>query len=159
VLNIVPGGPEAGEYLVRHPAVGKISFTGGPATAHRIQAACAESLTPLVLELGGKSANIVFADADLDSAVAAAARGVSSMSGQVCVAPTRLLVERSVYAQVVERVAGTLTQVKIGDPFDPDSEMGPVISAAALDRILSMVDKARESVLLRASMAAGSLLP
>lgn len=145
VLNIVPGGPEAGECLVRHPRVDKISFTGGPATAARIQAACAQSLTPLVLELGGKSANIVFADADLDSAVAAAARGVSSMSGQVCVAPTRLLVERSVYAQVVERVAGTLTQVKIGDPFDPGSEMGPVISAAAADRILSMVASARES--------------
>jgi aldehyde dehydrogenase (NAD+) len=143
VLNVVPGGPEAGDRLVRHPEVDKISFTGSPPTAARIQAACAESLTPLVLELGGKSANIVLEDADLDVASAAAAFGVAAMSGQICVAPTRLIVQSRVHDELVERVASLFGGIKIGDPLDPTSYMGPLINATAKDRVMGVIDRAR----------------
>jgi aldehyde dehydrogenase (NAD+) len=143
VLNVVPGGPEAGDHLVRHPGVDKISFTGSPATGARIQAACAQNLTPLVLELGGKSANIVLADAELDAACASAASGLARLSGQVCVAPTRLIVESSVYEEVLERVANELSKLPVGDPWDPGSFMGPLISAQARLRGMGMVEQAR----------------
>jgi aldehyde dehydrogenase (NAD+) len=142
-MNVVPGGPEAGNALVSHPEIDKISFTGGPETARRIQAACAESLTPLILELGGKSANIVFEDADLDRAATAAATTLIRLSGQVCHAPTRLLVQDSVYDRVVERVAEVLDSVAVGLPSDPSSAMGPVISGPACERIMSVIDDAR----------------
>ena len=145
VLSILAGGPEAGDALVRHPGVDKISFTGGPNTARRIQAACAESLTPLVLELGGKSANIVLDDADIDAASARAANAVIRLSGQVCFAPTRLIVEESVCDDVTERVVQLLSEVHPGDPLDPATVMGPVISEGACDRILGIVDRARDS--------------
>jgi aldehyde dehydrogenase (NAD+) len=95
VLNVAAGGPEAGEALISHPEVDKISFTGGPETAARIQAAAAPSLTPLLLELGGKSASLVFEDADPETIARMAVRAVAFMNGQLCVAPTRLLVQRS----------------------------------------------------------------
>lgn len=143
VVGILPGGAAAGDALVRHPGVDKISFTGGPATARRIQAACAESLTPLVLELGGKSANIVLDDADLDEAAARSANAVIRLSGQVCLAPTRLIVHESRVDEVLERVLDRLRGVRPGDPLDPTTVMGPVVSSGACERILAMVDRAR----------------
>src|SRR5262249_48888402 len=116
--------------------VDKISFTGGPETGQRIQAACAQSLTPLVLELGGKSANIVFEDADLERAVKSAAAAITRMAGQVCHAPTRLLIQDSVYDDFVDRVADVFHSVEVGLPDDPLSEMGPVIGAPACERII-----------------------
>jgi aldehyde dehydrogenase (NAD+) len=161
VVNVVPGGADAGDALVRHPGVDKISFTGGPATAQRIQAACAETLTPLLLELGGKSANLVFADADLDVAAQKSAAGIAGMSGQACVAPTRLLVQDGVYDEVVERVLGHLSKLRLGDPRSPDTTMGPVISGAAADRIVGSVDRARREhsgeLLLGGERAGGDL--
>lgn len=145
VVNLVPGGPDAGDKLVRDPRVDKISFTGGPETARKIQAACAESLTPLVLELGGKSANIVFEDADLRRAATVAAGGVVRLSGQVCVAPTRLLVQSSVYEAVVEQVSTILNNTHVGDPFDSATQMGPVISAGARDRIMKVIQRTKLS--------------
>ena len=105
VVNLVLGGPEAGDALVRHPLVQKISFTGGPSTARRILATCAGFLKPAVLELGGKSANIVFPDADLDMAVAANAFSVlGTLAGQGCAIASRMLVHNDIYDAVVERV-------------------------------------------------------
>jgi len=143
VVNILSGGGDTGYQLAKHPGVDKISFTGGPETAKEIQRACADSLTPLVLELGGKSANIVFADADLDRATADAALGICGLQGQVCNAPTRLLVQRSVHAEMVDRVVAALDAVDVGDPFAESSAMGPVISQRAVDRILGMIDAGR----------------
>jgi acyl-CoA reductase-like NAD-dependent aldehyde dehydrogenase len=151
VLNVIPGGPEAGTALVSHPDVDKISFTGGPGTARAIQKACADSLTPLILELGGKSANIVFEDADIEHAAAVAVRGLTRLSGQVCHAPTRLLIQDSVYAAVTGRVAELLDAVQVGLPTDAASAMGPVISGPACDRIMSVIEGARRD-------AAGRLL-
>lgn len=143
VLNVISGGREAGTTLVRHPDIDKISFTGGPETARAIQADCAQSLTPLVLELGGKSANLVFADADVERAAALAAGGITMMAGQVCIAPSRLLVERSICDEVSDRVVESLARTSLGDPFDPSVDMGPVISERACERIVSVIDRAR----------------
>ncbi len=145
VVNVVPGGADAGDHLVRHPGVAKISFTGGIATARRIMAAAAERLTPVILELGGKSANVVFADADLDRAVQiGVTTGLMSLSGQGCVLPTRMLVEDGVYDEVQRRVEAFVAAIRVGDPFDPATTMGPVIDAAACERILGTIDRARQ---------------
>jgi aldehyde dehydrogenase (NAD+) len=145
VLNIVVGGPEAGDALVRHPEVDKIVFTGSPATGRRIQAAAADTLKPLVLELGGKSANVVFEDADLDAAVTSAAMGVCMMNGQTCVAPTRLLVQRTIYDEVVSGVREAMGNVALGDPALETTQMGPVITAQARARIQKMIAEAQQN--------------
>jgi aldehyde dehydrogenase (NAD+) len=144
LLSVVPGDAEAGDALVRHPEVGKVSFTGGEAVARQVIAASAETLKPLALELGGKSANIIFADADLDTAVPmAVAMGCVQLSGQGCVLPTRLLVHDDVYDEVVARAAEVAGAFKIGVATDPATRMGPVISEAACARILGVIDKAK----------------
>ncbi len=144
VLNVVPGGATTGDTLVRHRGVDKISFTGGVATARRVMAAAAEALTPLTFELGGKSANIVFPDADLDLACSVAAvLGAVALSGQGCALPTRLYVHDDVYGEVVERVVATVESVTIGDPLDPATLMGPVVTAAACARVLDVIARAR----------------
>jgi aldehyde dehydrogenase (NAD+) len=142
VVTLVPGGPEAGDRLVRHPGVDKITFTGGVPTARRIQVAAAESLTPLVLELGGKSANIVFEDADLTQVGRLAAR-FTSLAGQGCSLPTRLMIHDSVYDHVTADLLDHVGKVTVGDPFDPATTMGPVINAAACERILGVIEQAR----------------
>jgi acyl-CoA reductase-like NAD-dependent aldehyde dehydrogenase len=142
VVNVLAGAGETGAALVGHPQVDKISFTGGRATARKIAAACAETLKPALLELGGKSANLVFADADLDEAVRTTLV-FTARSGQGCTVPSRLLVQSSIYDEFVETAAAAAQAVKVGDPFAPDTEMGPVISGAACDRILGMVERAR----------------
>jgi aldehyde dehydrogenase (NAD+) len=144
VINILPGAPEAGEALVSHPLVKKVTFTGGPATGRRILRACADSMKPAVMELGGKSANIIFDDADLDDAcergtIAACGR----MSGQGCAFPSRMLVQRTVYEEVVGRVADVARSLVIGDPFTPGVIGGPVINEASLNRILGMIERAQ----------------
>ena len=152
VLNVVPGGGATGDALVRHRGVDKITFTGGIVTARRVMAAAAESLTPLTFELGGKSANIVFPDANLDLACSVAGiLGAVALSGQGCALPTRLYVHDDVYAEVVDRVVATVESVTIGDPLDPATLMGPVVTQAACDRVLGVIDRAR-------SNGAGTLL-
>jgi aldehyde dehydrogenase (NAD+) len=143
VVNVISGGPEAGDALVRHPGISKISFTGGPETAKKIQASAAESLTPLLLELGGKSANIVFADADIERATTVAAAGIAALNGQTCIAPTRLLIESSRYEEVIDSVVTKLGATKLGDPFDQTTMMGPIISDTAVQRILGVVERAK----------------
>jgi aldehyde dehydrogenase (NAD+) len=123
--------------------VDKISFTGGGATARRVLEAAARNLTPVLLELGGKSANIVFPDADLDAAAAmACTTGIVNGAGQACSLPTRLLVHEAVYRDVVDRVVSIASSIKLGLPFDEGTQMGPVISAAACGRILGVIERA-----------------
>ncbi len=144
VLNVVPGGPAAGAALVSDPRIGKISFTGGGATARRIMAAAAETLTPVVLELGGKSADLVFPDADIDLAAATAVQAsLANIAGQGCVLPTRLLVHDTIYDEVAEKVATMASALRVGRPFDEGVQMGPVIDAANCERILNVIGNAR----------------
>jgi aldehyde dehydrogenase (NAD+) len=144
VLNVVPGGAEAGAALVSDARIDKISFTGGGATARRIMEAASRNLTPVVLELGGKSANVVFADADLDLAATTAVHaGIVPTSGQGCVLPTRLLVHDEVYDQVVEGVVAITDGLRVGRPFDDGVQMGPVIDATNCERVLGVIERAR----------------
>lgn len=143
VFNVVPGGADAGAALVKHPLVKKVTFTGGPETARKISAACAQTFKPLLLELGGKSANLVFSDADLDAAAGHAAFMVFGiMSGQACALPTRLLVEDSIHDEFVAKVGAIAASFKVGNPQDADTVCGPVINQAAIDRIEAMVSRA-----------------
>jgi len=144
VVNILPGDPGAGAALVEHPLVQKVTFTGGPATARKILHACAEQMKPVVLELGGKSANLIFEDADLTAACTLGAfMSVGTLSGQGCALPTRMLVARPIYDQVVATVAEIAKNIPIGDPFLPTTVSGPVVNQAALDRILGMIEQAK----------------
>jgi len=144
VLNVVVGGATTGSALVGHPDVDKISFTGGSATARTLMESAARNLTPLALELGGKSPNIVFPDADLDTAAAMAAHfGTALLAGQGCALPTRLYVHDDVYDQVVGKVVTMLASIPVGDPLDPANFVGPVVTEAAMERILGVIDRAK----------------
>jgi acyl-CoA reductase-like NAD-dependent aldehyde dehydrogenase len=142
VVNVVTGGADVGEAMVAHPGIDKIQFVGSGATAKKVLRAAAETLKPCGLELGGKSAVIVFADADLKDAARRGLSGAVSANGQGCVNGTRLLVERSIYDQYLQMLQAMAGHIKIGDPLDASTIMGPVISEAALQRILGMVDSA-----------------
>ncbi|MET0375587.1 MAG: aldehyde dehydrogenase family protein [Rhizorhabdus sp.] len=142
VLSILPGKPEAGEALVRHPKVEKISFTGGPIAARKILVACAEQMKPAVLELGGKSAGLLFPDTDIDAACERAVREtIGIMAGQGCALPTRLLVHESIHDEVLDKLVNIVRDYKVGDPFEPDVKVGPLINAAACDRVQGMLDR------------------
>jgi acyl-CoA reductase-like NAD-dependent aldehyde dehydrogenase len=144
VLNVVPGGANTGDALVRHPGIDKISFTGGVATARHVISAAAEHVTPLTLELGGKSANIVFPDADLDLAAGVAGMlGAVALSGQGCALPTRLYVHADVYDEMLERVVAIARGARIGDPLDRSVLMGPLVTEAACERVLGVVEQAK----------------
>lgn len=143
VINVVTGDGVVGDLLVRDPGVDKVSFTGGGGTGRRIAAAAAERLIPVSLELGGKSPNIIFADADVERAIVGAVAGIFGAAGQTCVAGSRLLVERSIYDHVVESVAGRAAAIRLGDPLDAATEMGPLANQPQFDRILGVVDDAR----------------
>ena len=143
VLNVVVGGATAGAALAGHAGVDKISFTGGSATARGLMAAAATNLTPLALELGGKSPLIVFPDADLDLAALVAARvGTALLSGQGCALPTRVYVHEDVYRRMAEKVVATVESLAVGDPLDPETAVGPVVSEPALERILGVIEQA-----------------
>jgi len=144
VVNVVPAGPAGGDALVRHPGIDKVHFTGSGETARKILASALENLTPVGLELGGKSANIVFHDSDLDAAATQSMSAVVQLSGQGCINGTRVLVEESVHAELVERCVAISRSVKVGDPVDPSTEMGPVISEGALARIQGVIDDAKK---------------
>ncbi|MFJ6415595.1 aldehyde dehydrogenase family protein [Paeniglutamicibacter sp. NPDC091659] len=145
VFNVVTGGASAGAALVEHPLVKKVSFTGGPDTARKIAASCARTFKPVLLELGGKSANLVFADADLDAAAMHATfMAFGIMSGQACALPTRLLVQDSVHDEFVAKVGAIAASFKVGNPLEADTICGPVINQEAIERIEAMVARARE---------------
>jgi betaine-aldehyde dehydrogenase len=141
VLEVVVGtGPEAGWRLVEHPDVAKIGFTGSTAVGRRIMAGCAEQVKRVTLELGGKSANIVFADADLDAAAAAAPYAVFDNTGQDCCARSRVLVERPVFERFVSRLVDAAAGVVVGDPLAESTEVGPLVSAAHRSKVEGFVD-------------------
>ena len=144
VLSILPGTAECGDAIVRHKKVRKISFTGGPITARKILAACAEEIKPSVMELGGKSASLVFPDCDIQAAAERAVFWtVGCLSGQGCALPTRQLVHADVYDDFVARLKGIIGQFKVGDPMDPTVMVGPVINKAAVERISGMFERAK----------------
>jgi acyl-CoA reductase-like NAD-dependent aldehyde dehydrogenase len=133
LLNVVLGDGHVGAALVEHRDVGGVSFTGSVATGRAIaRAAAGKTIT---MEMGGKSANIVFADADLETAVDAAVWGVFANTGQVCCAGTRLIVERSIADDFVARVAERSARLRVGNPLDPHTQLGPVASKAQYDRV------------------------
>jgi acyl-CoA reductase-like NAD-dependent aldehyde dehydrogenase len=139
VVNLVTGAADVGAAIVSHPGVDKIQFIGSGATARKVLASAAQTLKPCGLELGGKSAVIVFDDADLPGAAKRGLAGAVSANGQGCVNGTRLLVQRGVYERYLEMLTAMAGHVPVGDPMDPATAMGPVISQAAMERIVGMV--------------------
>ena len=144
VINVVTGGIDVGNALTSHPGIGKISFTGGAGTARYIAANASKNLVPLMLELGGKSPNIIFGDADLEKAAAAAAKGVFNSAGQTCIAGSRILVQRSVHDKVVDLLLQQASGYRMGDPLAPETNLGPVAHKAHHDRVLEMIGEAIE---------------
>ncbi|MCC7081032.1 MAG: aldehyde dehydrogenase [Burkholderiales bacterium] len=145
VFNVVTGiGAEIGELLVRHPAVQRIAFTGGDEAGRRIYAMAAEGLKRVSLELGGKSPNIVFDDADFDQAVHGALSGVFSASGQTCVAGSRLLLQESIHDAFVERIASLTNAAVVGDPADPKTQIGPITTRPQFDKVMRYIEIARQ---------------
>jgi acyl-CoA reductase-like NAD-dependent aldehyde dehydrogenase len=140
VVNIVPGsGPVAGAHLAGHPGVQKISFTGSAAVGRSIVEASAGNLKRIQLELGGKGANIVFDDADLDAAIAGSAFAIFHNQGQACIAGSRLMLHKSVAEEFVDRFVQLARSIRIGDPLDPATEMGPLTSPEHRDRVMGYV--------------------
>lgn len=144
VVNVVTGGGGVGDALTRHPDIARISFTGGGFTAKRIAANAAERLIPVTMELGGKSPNIIFEDADVDRAVVGAVAGIFAAAGQTCVAGSRLLVQRSIYDRVVREVGERAEAITLGDPRDEATEMGPVANQPQFDRIAELIARTRD---------------
>lgn len=140
VINVVTGlGSEAGAALAAHPDVDRIAFTGSTVTGREVIKASAVNMKRLALELGGKSPDIIFADADLDAAIPGAAMGVFNNSGQTCYAGTRVFVERKVHEEVTERLSAFSRTLKVGDPMDPSVALGPIVSKRQLERVLDYV--------------------
>ena len=144
VVNTVTGFPaEVGVPLVSHPLVAKIAFTGGEAGGVAVYRAAAAGLKTVTLELGGKSANIIFADANIESAVNGAISGIFAATGQTCIAGSRLLVERKMHDQVVDSLVKFARTARIGDPSDPTTQVGPITTQAQREKILGYMDIAR----------------
>jgi aldehyde dehydrogenase (NAD+) len=141
VINVVPGyGPTAGAAIVKHPGVDKIAFTGEGTTAKIIQREAVNTMKRVTFELGGKSPNVIFADADLDSAVDGAHFALYFNQGQCCCAGSRLFVEQKVYDEVVDRLASKNKETTVGDPFDPNTKQGPQVDQAQFDKIMQYVE-------------------
>ncbi|SAK66411.1 betaine-aldehyde dehydrogenase [Caballeronia temeraria] len=145
VVNVLPGlGHVAGQYIAEHPEIGKVAFTGSTAVGRKIVQASSGNLKKVQLELGGKGANVVFADANLDAVVQGSAFGIFHNQGQACIAASRLIVHESIADDLLERFTSLARSIRIGDPLDPSTEMGPLTSQMHRDRVLSYVDIARE---------------
>ncbi|HUB76074.1 MAG TPA: aldehyde dehydrogenase family protein [Solirubrobacteraceae bacterium] len=144
VVNIVPGyGEAAGAPLVAHPGVDKVSFTGSPEVGREIAVQCARDFRGCALELGGKSPQIILADADLDAAIKGTATGVFANAGEICAAGTRILVHRSLYDDVVSGLAEAAAKVRLGNPFDAETTMGALINRAQLERVTGYVEQGK----------------
>jgi betaine-aldehyde dehydrogenase len=145
VVNVLPGpGGEIGEYMAAHPEIDKIAFTGETATGTKILKAAADTIKKVSLELGGKSPNIVFADADLEKAAAAAVPAAFGNSGQVCTARTRLFVGKKAYDDVMQILVDQTESFKVGDPFESGTLMGPMISNSQWERVTNYVEIGRD---------------
>lgn len=144
VIGVLTGfGHTTGAAAIRHPAVRKVAFIGSPNTGRRIATLCAEGIKPCLLELGGKSANIVFEDAEIEKAVGGAASAIFSGAGQSCVAGSRLLVEHRIYDEVAQRLAALADKIVVGSPLAADTQVGPVQNARQYERIEAMVAQAQ----------------
>jgi aldehyde dehydrogenase (NAD+) len=155
VINVVTGRSEVGAALTSHPNIDKIVFTGGDVTARHVAHAAANNLTPATLELGGKSPQIVFDDADIPAAVNGLLAGIFAASGQTCVAGSRAYLHIDIADEVIARIVARAEKLVLGDPSDVATEMGPCASDAQRDRILSMIDAARTN---GATIAAGGIV-
>ncbi|RIK93013.1 MAG: aldehyde dehydrogenase, partial [Proteobacteria bacterium] len=143
VVSIVAAGREVGEHLVTHPGVDKVAFTGSTAAGRRIAALCGERLRRVTLELGGKSAAIVLDDADLDAVIPQIVGAGTMNNGQACVAQTRILLPRARYREGVDALAAAVAKLRVGDPAEMTTEIGPLVAARQRDRVLGYVDKGR----------------
>lgn len=144
VVNIVTGfGAEIGEALVAHKRVAKVAFTGGDATGAHVYATAAREIKPVTLELGGKSANIVFADADFDNAVKGVVSGIFAATGQTCVAGSRALIQRSIYDEFIERFVAFARTAKMGDPSSPETQVGPITTRQQYEKVLGYIEIAK----------------
>jgi len=145
VVNIVPGfGNVAGQYIAEHPEVGKVAFTGSTAIGRKIVQASSGNLKKVQLELGGKGANIVFGDANINAAVGGSAFAIFHNQGQACIAGSRLILHESIADEFLEKFIKLAGSIRIGNPLDPATEMGPLTSALHRDRVLSYVQVARD---------------
>ncbi len=143
-FSVLPGrGAVTGQLLVEHPGIDKISFTGSPETGYRVAVAAAKGFRRTTLELGGKSPQIVFADADVDAAADGVAVGIFANQGQVCAAGSRILVARAIYEDVVERLLTRARSVKVGDPFEEGTTMGALVNARQRDRVSRYIEAGR----------------
>ena len=155
-LNVVPGdGPTTGAYLVGHPGVDKVAFTGSTRTGGEIMRLASDPVKRVTLELGGKSPNLVFADADLASAIPSSAWSIFYAAGQSCEARSRMLVEKPLYDAAVAQMAELAGGIKVGDPLDPETQMGSLISAPHRDRVHGFVERAGAG----AELVAGGAVP
>ncbi len=144
VINIVPAGREVGEHLVTHPGVDKIAFTGSTAAGRRIASLCGEQLKRVSLELGGKSAAIICDDADLDATIEGLKMASLMNNGQACIAQTRILASRSRYAEVVDALGAMVGGMKVGDPLDFETEIGPLVADRQRDRVEGYIKIGRD---------------
>ena len=145
VLNIVHGtGPNVGAPITAHPKIGTISFTGGTVTGRKVAETCAPMFKKLSLELGGKNPNIIFADADLDAAIAGSVRSSFANQGQICLCGSRVFVERAAYQDFVERFVEKASQLQVGDPLETTTDQGAIVSKTQLDKVKFYVELAQE---------------
>jgi acyl-CoA reductase-like NAD-dependent aldehyde dehydrogenase len=156
-INVVPGdGPTTGAYLVRHPGIDKIAFTGSTKTGGEIMRLASDPVKRVTLELGGKSPNLVFADADLATALPSSAWAIFYAAGQSCEARSRLLVEKPLYDEVVSQMSGFAGAIKTGDPLDPETQMGSLISTSHRERVHGFVERGAAA---GAEVVAGGSIP
>jgi acyl-CoA reductase-like NAD-dependent aldehyde dehydrogenase len=148
VVNIVTGGPEVGKAIVRHPGIDKIAFTGSTSVGKEIMRGTGDTLKRITLELGGKSPNIVFADADLDSAVKGAITGIFYGKGECCNAGSRLFVERKVQDEFVEKLVARANKLKPADPLDPKTRLGAIASQEQMERVLDYIEVGKKEARL-----------
>jgi acyl-CoA reductase-like NAD-dependent aldehyde dehydrogenase len=145
VVNVVPGdGPSTGSHLVSHPGVDKVAFTGSTRTGGEIMRLCSEPIKRLTLELGGKSPNLIFADANLDDAIPSSVYSIFYSAGQSCEARSRVLVEKPLYDDFVDRFTNAAQRLKVGDPLQPETQMGSLISQTHRDKVHGFVEAGRE---------------
>lgn len=145
VVNIVTGlGSSAGAAIAAHPGIDKVAFTGSTAVGKQIMRSAADNMKKVTLELGGKSPNIIFPDADIEQALEFAVRSFCGNSGQVCSASTRVLVHQDLHDEIAERVAAMAATYKVGSPFAPDTKLGPLVSAIQRDRVMGYIDAGKQ---------------
>jgi len=145
VLNIIHGlGPKAGAAITSHPDIGTLSFTGGTATGAQIAQTAARSFKKVALEMGGKNANIIFADADMDDVIDSTVRSSFANQGQICLCGSRIFVERAAHDAFVSRFLGEVEKLRVGDPLEDDTQQGALVSQAQRDKVLSYIALAKE---------------